>query len=288
MSWTQVTTSWPVAAGPAEIFAALTDPARLERWFADEVEVDPKPGGAFRFWGRCLPGTPSAPDATQRLTEFVPGERIAFVWTMMGVGSTVTLRILSDGKESKLEATHAFAADLGVPRQRELVDDFWRLAFCNLAAHLSGGTVWKADFSDPRPELRLTRTLDAAPADVFRALMEPDLVNQWTGSTKAAIDVAASRYSYGWEYEHEGRKVLGGPTRILELVPGRRLALDWPDWRGDAGVPVQRIAFTLSPAGDGTRLDFEHTGFTRTADISDYPFGWDHFLREIGRVAAAL
>ena len=32
-----------------EVWHALTDPERLERWFANEVELDPTPGGRATF-----------------------------------------------------------------------------------------------------------------------------------------------------------------------------------------------------------------------------------------------
>jgi uncharacterized protein YndB with AHSA1/START domain len=36
-------------AEPDEVWEALTDPARLEEWFANEVELDPRPGGEGIF-----------------------------------------------------------------------------------------------------------------------------------------------------------------------------------------------------------------------------------------------
>ena len=39
-------------ASPTEVWEALTDPDRLEEWFATEVELDARPGGAGLFrWG---------------------------------------------------------------------------------------------------------------------------------------------------------------------------------------------------------------------------------------------
>ena len=39
-------------ASPAEVWEALTEPERLEEWFATEVELDARPGGAGVFrWG---------------------------------------------------------------------------------------------------------------------------------------------------------------------------------------------------------------------------------------------
>jgi uncharacterized protein YndB with AHSA1/START domain len=36
-------------AGRDEVWAALTEPERLEEWFANDVEFDPRPGGAGVF-----------------------------------------------------------------------------------------------------------------------------------------------------------------------------------------------------------------------------------------------
>ena len=39
-------------ASPAEVWEALTEPERLEEWFATEVELDAEPGGEGIFrWG---------------------------------------------------------------------------------------------------------------------------------------------------------------------------------------------------------------------------------------------
>ena len=38
-----------VPAEPAEVWEALTDPARLEEWFANDVELDAVPGGEGVF-----------------------------------------------------------------------------------------------------------------------------------------------------------------------------------------------------------------------------------------------
>ena len=37
----------------------------------------------------------------------------------------------------------------------------------------------------------------------------------------------------------------------------------------------------------GTQVEFVHAGFTRTAELSDSPFGWSHFLGELSKVAVA-
>lgn len=290
MTWTVTTTSWPMPAEPRTVFAALTDAEQLRAWFAEHAEVEPRIGGAYRFWGKHTPGTPAAAPATQRLTEFAPHDRLAYAWTMLGVASRVRLSVAAaDGNGTKVTAEHEFDRALDMPRAREYVDDFWRLSFGNLSVHLGGGSGFlRPDFSDPSPEIRLSILIAAPPAAVFRALIDPALVNQWVGSTTARVEPRVGGvYAFGWQYEIDGRQVAGGPTKILELEPDRRLVVDWPDWRGDASVTGQTIAFTLAPEGTGTRVELVHAGFSRAADVSDYPFGWGHFAGELRKVAEA-
>ena len=59
---------------PGEIWEALTEPDRLEEWFANDVELDPRPGGDGIF--RWDDG------AERRATVVVaePGERLVLDW----------------------------------------------------------------------------------------------------------------------------------------------------------------------------------------------------------------
>jgi uncharacterized protein YndB with AHSA1/START domain len=61
-------------ADPAEVWEALTEPGRLEEWFATEVELDPQPGGAGVF--RWADGDERR--ATVREAE--PEERLVLDW----------------------------------------------------------------------------------------------------------------------------------------------------------------------------------------------------------------
>ena len=61
-------------ADPDEVWEALTDPERLEEWFATEAELDPRPGGEGVFrWG----------DGEERravVREAEPEERLVLDW----------------------------------------------------------------------------------------------------------------------------------------------------------------------------------------------------------------
>jgi uncharacterized protein YndB with AHSA1/START domain len=57
-----------------EVWSALTDPRRLEEWFANDVELDLRPGGGATFRWR----NGEARRAT--VTEVDPEERLVFEW----------------------------------------------------------------------------------------------------------------------------------------------------------------------------------------------------------------
>ncbi len=61
-------------AGREEVWAALTDPSELESWFANDVELDLRPGGEARFRWR------NGESRRATVTEVEPGERLAFAW----------------------------------------------------------------------------------------------------------------------------------------------------------------------------------------------------------------
>ena len=66
-------------AGRDEVWAALTDPRQLEEWFANDVELDLRPGGEARFSGG------NGESRTAIVSVVVPEERLAFEWVGVGV-----------------------------------------------------------------------------------------------------------------------------------------------------------------------------------------------------------
>jgi uncharacterized protein YndB with AHSA1/START domain len=265
----------------ARVFTALTDPNELRRWFAEHVEIEPREGGAFRFWGRSTYGVPNAAAARQRITRLEPDRALAFEWPFEGETTEVSWLLEPGDVEASTRFTlrHAFPAPPAVAFGRELVDDLWRLTLGNLDQHLRGSDwIDLPDYADPAPEIRMSILIDAPPAQVFRALVEPEALNQWIASNADVDPRKGGRYSFGWD---------SGPTRILELVPNERLVIDWKDWRGDETRPQTRVTWTLEPVGEKTRLTMVHDGFSRVADKSDYPFGWRHFLEQAKNVVQA-
>lgn len=285
---------WPLKAPPARVFAALTTAADLKAWLADEVEVDLRPGGAFRFWGRHVYGAPKA--GSQKLTAFEPDRMLAFSWELHGQLSQVRLELSPGDPQDNpagttLTGSHLFRQEPGIGRAREMADDLWRMLNGTLAAHLRGDErVTRPDFADPNPEVRLSIPIAAPVAKVFEAFIDPDLLKRWTYGPAPVVEPwQGGAYSYGWTYDVGVQQVAGGPTHVIAYEENKALVTDWPDWRGDPDLPSQRITWLFDDLGGQTRVTMIHDGFVRAVDISDYPFGWAGFgraLREIFEPAA--
>ncbi len=289
----ELNSTFTLPAAPARVFQALVDECDLRAWFAEQVKVETRPGGAYQFWGKATLGAPKEPDPSQVLTAFEPGKRLAFGWKVHGQSSEVSY-VLSPGEEpntTKLALRHAVRGPLPFLSPKNVIDDLWKLNFANLKEHLSGhkGAVVLADFASSKPEVRSTIEIDAPPAKVFRALLEPELMNKWLYGA-AVVDKNKRSYSYGWKYDYEGKNVLGGPTRILEMVENEKLVTDWPDWRGDEKKPVTKVTWTLEALDGGkrTRVTLVHDGFEYMVDRSDYLSGWAGFLDGLSQVVLEL
>ena len=282
-----------LAATPESVFAALTTPVALRRWFADEVEIEPKEGGSFRFWGKhAYPGT-GPEKARQRVTRWIPNEALGFTWPIDGAETTVEIMLTpkTDDTGAPPSTVLLLRHTSPTPLEPDLISDLWKLGMGNLGAYLEGGDgIVLPDYTDPNPEIRLTIVIDAPRERVFRALVDPEAMTRWLGAPKPVVEPrAGGAYSYGWEYKVDGRDVVGGPTTILDYVENERLVTDWPDWRGDMSKPRTRVAWHLESIGEGkTKVTLVHGDFPRAVDMSDYPFGWGWFLSQLkGEVVKA-
>jgi len=276
-----------VTGSAARVFAALTDAHELRRWFAEYVEIDPRVGGTFVFFGKHTYGAPDKRTGRQVITRFEHDRQVGFSWPLEGVKGEVTIELdrdtkAADGDRTRVHVRHAFDDALPTAYGAELVDDLWRLTLGNIESHLRGGAgIVLPDFTDPSVEVRLSIHIDAPRGRVFKALIEPAALNRWIASAADVEPRLGGRYSYSWKYDHAGRQVESGPTKILDFVPDERLVTDWTDWRGDDTRPATRVAWLLADEGTGTKLTLIHDGFSRVVDQSDYPFGWVEFMNQL-------
>ena len=97
-------------APPEAVFAALTEPAQLTKWFVSKAKVDLKKGGKVQFTWK------GGHRMTGKVKRFVPGRKVAYGWRDdLGKGKeakTVALfEISKKGTGSMLKLTHSGFGD---------------------------------------------------------------------------------------------------------------------------------------------------------------------------------
>ncbi len=282
----------PLTGSVETVFKALSDRAALEAWFAEHVEIDAREGGAFRFWGRHTYGQPTADDANQSLTVFEAPNKLGFSWRLLDRDSTVTLLLApaEDADQTMITVGHEFESLPEINRAEQLIDDLWRIYTGALCFYLNGEEdIFRPDFADMSPVVRTHIMINAPREKVFAALITPEHIKGWFPAPDPVVDPrVGGDYGFGFSYEMDGQTISPPPMKILEFVENEKLTITWPDWRGDASVPDQQVTWLLEDADGKTRLTLLHDGFTRTVDVSDYPFGWQQFMDKIRDVAQGI
>ena len=112
-------------------------------------------------------------------------------------------------------------------------------------------------------DIKIVREFPHKPQKVWRALTEPDLIALWGMRPEGFEAVVGNRFKFvakpnpGWrgfvECEIlEAKKPSGPSSGVLRY-----------SWIGDDNGSATIVTFTLEPtASNGTKLVFEHTGFT--------------------------
>ncbi len=281
----------PLEGSLKKVFTALTDPEALQSWFAEHVDITLEPGAPFRFWGRHTFGTPTANEASQTLVSVEAPTALSFSWRFQDRDSTVTWRLRESEPDEepgvRLSVTHELEGLPDGERQDALIDDLWRIHTGNLCFYLKGEReLYRPDFADPAPVVTCDLIINAPPKRVFAVLTTPEYIKQWFPAPAPEVDPrVGGDYGFGFSFEVDGKTISPPPMKILAFEPNRKLSITWPDWRMDPMVPDQTVTWLLEDLNGKTRLVLEHSGFTRAADVSDYPFGWQEFIEKIEAVS---
>jgi uncharacterized protein YndB with AHSA1/START domain len=135
--------------------------------------------------------------------------------------------------------------------------------------------------SEKKLALRQSFFYRTSPRRLFRALTDPEQIVGWF-LAKAELPLrAGAEYRFEWAggYAHRGR--------VVEVIPDRRLTLEWPNGSGSHRF-VTEVTFTLRRAGRGTFLTVKHSGFPRTPQgLEQYggtQSGWAYYLLNLRSV----
>jgi uncharacterized protein YndB with AHSA1/START domain len=121
--------------------------------------------------------------------------------------------------------------------------------------------------------IKQTYLINASPAEVWRALTDPEVIEAWSDADAEFEPVVGAEYTL-WDGSICGE--------IVEVVPRQKLVQTWqPDsWERDDSV----VTFTLTPVGKKTRVDLLHEN-VGDSDYEGTNEGWDvYYLGAIKRL----
>jgi len=151
-------------------------------------------------------------------------------------------------------------------------EDFWFLSLENLRRHLDGKAPVRCDFSRSMlGDIHHSIEIDAPPDRVFDILIQPEQLQRWIASQATVEPHVGGRYDLGWGSV--------ASLRILELVPGEHLRLDWSDEQRQT-----ILDWMLEESGGKTRLTLVHSGFAPDQDTGVVN-GWLNFMSWIKSIA---
>ena len=120
-----VVRSIDIAATPSVVWQWLATPEALRAWMAPELEIDLRPGGAYRMVGADGDTTVSG-----TVLDVVPQDRLVLSWSEEGAGwlcparLVITLEPIRTG--TRVTLTHEGLAGIGSPRWRDIEQAYER------------------------------------------------------------------------------------------------------------------------------------------------------------------
>jgi uncharacterized protein YndB with AHSA1/START domain len=128
----------------------------------------------------------------------------------------------------------------------------------------------------PDNTITLTRTIEAPPATVFRALTDADELARWWTSSSESEPRTGGFFSYRFEFDDPSRNhTYEGAYHAVTV--DERISYPWQTSLGETTVDVQ-----LRPSGGATELTLEHSGWSSDAAAEEaaelHEQGWSFFL----------
>lgn len=141
-------------------------------------------------------------------------------------------------------------------------------------------------------DVRLTRTVPAKPAQVFRAWLDPDLLSRWMAPGALTVTRAEVDERVGGHYRIHHGDHGGFDAELLELVPDRRIVFRWgfvgPQWRAGPSFD-SLLTVTFEETDAGTLLTLVHQRLDDLAaampEVADnVRAGWESALDNLAEV----
>lgn len=105
--------------------------------------------------------------------------------------------------------------------------------------------------------------INATPQQVFQALTDPKIIENWSGSSATMSSKAGSKFSL-WDGSIYGVNKEVTPTRIVQ------------DWQEENWEKPSSVTFHISPKGRKTILELRHEGIPEKS-FKSISSGWDEY-----------
>jgi len=146
-----------LAATPEVVFAMFVDPERLVRWIGVTADVEPRPGGIFRF------EVVSGQFCEGRYLTVEPPDHLVFTWgwtdPAMGLppgSSSVEVTLHPEGPGTRLRLVHS---GLSTAAARLLHEDGWNRFLERLSATVEDHDVPPYPSESPQDRLQVLQNL---------------------------------------------------------------------------------------------------------------------------------
>ncbi|GAB3437178.1 SRPBCC family protein [Flindersiella endophytica] len=122
----------PIDAPAEQVFAALIEPDKLDRWFGNDSFVEPRVGGEIRF---------SPQEQPVKIFELEPNRSLAYSWRWQGKQTAVRWELDGSGGQTQLTIVHSGFGD-DQPGARQHLGG-WLCFLAELRRMLEVGAAWR-------------------------------------------------------------------------------------------------------------------------------------------------
>ncbi len=126
---------------------------------------------------------------------------------------------------------------------------------------------------DGLPELRITRTLDCAAAELWEAVTRPPILEQWFGTTRLTED------HFG-QFEVTSGPMAGVTGMVLACQPPHTYQVTWDD----PSAPPSKLQVEVLEASQGCELVLTQRGIS-SSQAADHQSRWTEPLDRLATYA---
>lgn len=126
-------------------------------------------------------------------------------------------------------------------------------------------------------ELTVSRTIAAAPADVFDAWVDPAKLSAWFGAARVIMNPVVDGLYY-IRMEHEGR-TYPHYGRFLRIERPRVVEQTWMSVSTHGLESI--VTFSIEPRGQGSEVTIHHSGLPDEKERGNHSDGWTSLLEAL-------